>query len=312
MGTHPIFESDFDCLTVMSDQSTDSENDENLEVMNQWLDFFADAGIPPSDAAQYAINFSEQRIPMDKSIIIELGHSELKELGVDLLGDRLAILKCAKNDKPKKPRAKRRPEKIKKIVKEKEIDEKVVDGDDEIARVLSTVKSKTKFVDVAPPPVKNERLKSDNPFIKSKQLEIIEAEDDVIKTPVQFSVNLSGLVPSKRRSQPDVQEIDSADPEQQVVRPFSSGPIWDPKKKKIQEDVISSSTTNFAITLGTGKKVKRDTGPVVKCSFSSIDKSKPDLSVKNRLGTAKVSKERSVASIKHRLGKPSVKSRLGL
>ena len=35
----------------MSDQS-DSENDENLEVMNQWLDFFADAGIPPSDAAQ--------------------------------------------------------------------------------------------------------------------------------------------------------------------------------------------------------------------------------------------------------------------
>jgi len=79
----------------MSDQS-DSENDENLEVMNQWLDFFADAGIPPSDAAQYAINFSEQRIPMDKSIIVELGHGELKELGVDLLGDRLAILKCAK------------------------------------------------------------------------------------------------------------------------------------------------------------------------------------------------------------------------
>ena len=35
----------------MSDQS-ESENDENLEVMNQWLDFFADAGIPPSDAAQ--------------------------------------------------------------------------------------------------------------------------------------------------------------------------------------------------------------------------------------------------------------------
>merc|ERR1711917_1327 len=126
----------------MSDQS-ESENDENLEVMNQWLDFFADAGIPPSDAAQYAINFSEQRIPMDKSIIVELGHGELKELGVDLLGDRLAILKCAKNDKPKKPRAKRRPEKVKKITKEKEIEEKD-DGDDEIARVLSTVKSKTK------------------------------------------------------------------------------------------------------------------------------------------------------------------------
>lgn len=48
-----------------------------------------------------------------------------------------------KNDKPKKPRAKRRPEKVKKITKEKEIEEKD-DGDDEIARVLSTVKSKTK------------------------------------------------------------------------------------------------------------------------------------------------------------------------
>ena len=96
---------------------------------------------------------------MDKSIIVELGHGELKELGVDLLGDRLAILKCAKvfhnlkntincyyqikNDKPKKPRAKRRPEKVKKITKEKEVEEKE-DGDDEIARVLSTVKSKTK------------------------------------------------------------------------------------------------------------------------------------------------------------------------
>ena len=49
-----------------------------------------------------------------------------------------------KNDKPKKPRAKRRPEKVKKIAKEKEVEDKEVDGDEEIARVLSTVKSKTK------------------------------------------------------------------------------------------------------------------------------------------------------------------------
>ena len=69
----------------------------------------------------------------------------------------------------------------------------------------------------------------------------------------------------------------SPDSEQQkVVRPFSSGPIWEKKKTKIDEDVqiqdISSSTTNFAITLGTGKKIQRETGPVVKCSFSSIEK----------------------------------------
>ena len=64
--------------------------------------------------------------------------------------------------------------------------------------------------------------------------------------------------------------------QQKVVRPFSSGPIWEKKKTKIDEDVqiqdISSSTTNFAITLGTGKKIQRETGPVVKCSFSSIEK----------------------------------------
>jgi len=312
----------------MSDQS-DSENDENLEVMNQWLDFFADAGIPPSDAAQYAINFSEQRIPMDKSIIIELGHGELKELGVDLLGDRLAILKCAKNDKPKKPRAKRRPEKLKKVPKEKDVEEKEIEGDEEIARVLSTVKSKTKFVDVTPAPVKNERLKSQNPFMKSKN-DDHDFEDEIEQndhtTPVQFSVNLSGGVPPrKRRSQVQdhIKEMasspDSTDKQQQVFRPFSSGPIWEKKKKMDQseQDVqiqdISSSTTNFAITLGTGKKVQRDTGPVVKCSFSSIEKSK-EISVKNRLGTSKVSKSesRSVTSIKSRLGKPSVKSRLGL
>jgi len=266
--------------------------------------------------SKYAINFSEQRIPMDKSIIIELDHGELKELGVDLLGDRLAILKCAKNDKPKKPRAKRRPEKVKKVVKEKEVEEKEPDGDEEIARVLSSVKSKTKFVDVTPAPVKNERLKSDNPFMKSKPVDLIDDEDDIIKTPVQFSVNLSGGVPRKRRSQEMASSPDSD--QQKVVRPFSSGPIWEKKKTKIDEDVqiqdISSSTTNFAITLGTGKKIQRETGPVVKCSFSSMEKSKPEISVKNRLGIAKISKSegRSVTSIKNRLGKPSVKSRLGL
>ena len=56
-------------------------------------------------------------------------------------------------------------------------------------------------MDVTPAPVKNERLKSDNPFMKSKPVDLIDDEDDIIKTPVQFSVNLSGGVPRKRRSQ---------------------------------------------------------------------------------------------------------------
>lgn len=54
---------------------------------------------------------------------------------------------------------------------------------------------------MTPAPVKNERLKSDNPFMKSKSVNLIDDEEDIIKTPVQFSVNLSGGVPRKRRSQ---------------------------------------------------------------------------------------------------------------
>ena len=56
-------------------------------------------------------------------------------------------------------------------------------------------------MDVAPAPVKNERLKSDNPFMRSKSANLIDDEEDIIKTPVQFSVNLSGGVAQKRRSQ---------------------------------------------------------------------------------------------------------------
>ena len=75
---------------------SDSEPEGDYETINQWLDYFADAGIPPNAAAQYAINFSEQRIPLERAIIAELSNEELKELGVELLGDRLAIKNCAK------------------------------------------------------------------------------------------------------------------------------------------------------------------------------------------------------------------------
>ena len=35
----------------------------------KWLDFFADAGIPPSAAAQYSVAFADERIPLDKARI---------------------------------------------------------------------------------------------------------------------------------------------------------------------------------------------------------------------------------------------------
>ena len=62
------------------------------------------------------------------------------------------------------------------------------------------------------------------------------------------------------------------DEEPKVVRPFSSGPIW-AADKEIQEDCVSSSTnTNFAIVLGQGKPLSRNTEPVIKCSLSSLSK----------------------------------------
>jgi len=80
----------------MSDVDCDGMSDGDIAVVNDWLDFFADAGIPPNAAAQYAINFADQRIPLEKTILVDLSNDELKELGVDLLGDRLAIKNHAK------------------------------------------------------------------------------------------------------------------------------------------------------------------------------------------------------------------------
>ena len=59
-------------------------SDGDIEVVNEWLDF-------SNGAAQYAINFADQRIPLGKTILLDLSNDELKELGVDLHGDRLAI-----------------------------------------------------------------------------------------------------------------------------------------------------------------------------------------------------------------------------
>ena len=73
-----------------------SDSEEDLDCVNWWLDFMADAGIPPNAAAQYAVNFADQRIPRDKEIITELSSDEWRDLGVELLGDRLALKNFAK------------------------------------------------------------------------------------------------------------------------------------------------------------------------------------------------------------------------
>ena len=73
-----------------------SESEEELDTINWWLDFFADAGIPPNAAALFAVNFAEHRIPREWEIINDLSNDEWKELGVDLLGDRLSLKNYAK------------------------------------------------------------------------------------------------------------------------------------------------------------------------------------------------------------------------
>ena len=79
-----------------------SDSEEDLDCVNWWLDFMADAGIPPNAAAQYAVKFVDQRIPRDKEIItdhlvnLHLSSDDWRDLGVELLGDRLALKNFAK------------------------------------------------------------------------------------------------------------------------------------------------------------------------------------------------------------------------
>ena len=53
-----------------------------------------EAGIPASQAANYAVSFVENRI--EKDMLGDLDKDYLKELGVTVLGDVISILKHAK------------------------------------------------------------------------------------------------------------------------------------------------------------------------------------------------------------------------
>lgn len=62
---------------------------------SDWIRFFANAGIPRSAAAQYAVTFTENRISM--GMLLDLNKEYLKDMGITVLGDIISILKHAKD-----------------------------------------------------------------------------------------------------------------------------------------------------------------------------------------------------------------------
>lgn len=65
----------------------------------EWISFFQEARIPRTAAAQYAMTFVENRITMD--MLLDLNKEYLKDMGITLLGDIIAILKHAKQAQSK-------------------------------------------------------------------------------------------------------------------------------------------------------------------------------------------------------------------
>lgn len=64
------------------------------QATSEWIQFFKEAGIPPGPAVNYAITFVDNRI--QKNMLMDLTKEILHELGIDVVGDAIAILKHAR------------------------------------------------------------------------------------------------------------------------------------------------------------------------------------------------------------------------
>ena len=97
----------FAVLTVMFTFLTflfQISNMSSISETSVWLKFFTEAGIPASDATTYAITFTDNRIKQE--MILDLNKEYLRDMGITVMGDIIAILKHAKIYSAQKSRQK--------------------------------------------------------------------------------------------------------------------------------------------------------------------------------------------------------------